>query len=66
MTEELAGLNIGFISMREQVDATSPLGRAFLRTVAALAQLERSLATEKIRVGMQRARYWVCTLEEVL
>ena len=39
-----------------QVDTGSPLGTAIFTIIAAIAQLERSLIVERVRVGLRRAR----------
>lgn len=53
---ELDHLGIAFISYREQIDSSGPLGRAIMTIVAAIAELERSLIIERVRAGMRRAR----------
>ena len=54
--DELAHLNIEFISFREQIDTTGPLGRAVVVIIAAIAELERSLIVERVRAGLRRAK----------
>lgn len=54
--DELARLNIAFISLRESIHTNSPLGKAMLVIVAAISELERSLIVERIRAGMIRAK----------
>jgi len=54
--DELNGLNIEFVSFREQIDTTGPLGRAIVIIVGAVAELERNLIVERVRAGMRRAR----------
>ncbi len=54
--DELNGLNVEFISFRENIDTGGPLGRAIVVIVGAIAELERSLITERVRAGMRRAR----------
>jgi DNA invertase Pin-like site-specific DNA recombinase len=54
--DELNHLGIAFVSRREQVDTGGPLGRAFIVIVGAIAELERSLITERICAGMRRAK----------
>jgi len=54
--EELQHLNIAFISYRETIDTTGPLGKAIMVIVGAIAELERSLIVERVRAGMRRAR----------
>jgi DNA invertase Pin-like site-specific DNA recombinase len=54
--DELARLNVEFISFREQLDTGGPLGRAVIVIIAVVAELERSLIVERVRAGMRRAR----------
>jgi DNA invertase Pin-like site-specific DNA recombinase len=54
--DELHRLNIEFISLRESIDSSGPLGRAIFVIVGAVAELERSLIVERVRAGMRRAR----------
>ena len=54
--DELTRLNIEFISFRENVDTSGPLGRAMIVIIGAIAELERSLIVERVRAGMRRAR----------
>ncbi len=54
--DELNHLNIEFISFRENVDTSGPLGRALIVIIGAIAELERNLIIERVRAGMRRAR----------
>jgi DNA invertase Pin-like site-specific DNA recombinase len=54
--DELNRLNIEFVSFREQIDTTGPLGRAIVVIIGAIAELERNLIVERVRAGMRRAR----------
>jgi DNA invertase Pin-like site-specific DNA recombinase len=54
--DELNHLGIEFVSKRENIDTSGPLGRAMLTIVGAISELERSLITERVRVGMRRAK----------
>jgi DNA invertase Pin-like site-specific DNA recombinase len=54
--DELAHLGIEFVSLRENIDTGGPLGRAIVVIVGAIAELERSLITERVKAGMRRAR----------
>jgi hypothetical protein len=49
-------LGIEFISYRENIDTSDPLGRALMTIIGAIAELERNLIIERVRVGMRRAR----------
>ncbi len=54
--ETFSGLGIDFISLTEQFDTSSPIGRAMLAVIGAMAQLERDLIRERVKAGVDRAR----------
>jgi DNA invertase Pin-like site-specific DNA recombinase len=54
--DELNHLGIEFISLRENIDTSGPLGRAIVVIVGAIAGLEASLISERVRAGMRRAK----------
>lgn len=54
--DEFDHLGIEFISAREAIDTTGPLGRMFITLIGSIAELERSLIVERIRAGMRRAK----------
>lgn len=56
IVDELHALNIEFISAREAIDTSGPMGRMFITMIGSIAELERSLIVERIRAGMRRAK----------
>ena len=54
--DELRHLHIEFVSFRESIDTTGPLGQTVLVILSAVAELEHSLIRERVRAGMRRAR----------
>ena len=54
--EELRALNVGFCSMTEGVDTTTPTGKMVFTFLAALAEFERSLIRERVQAGIQNAK----------
>ena len=54
--DDLNRTGVEFVSFRENIDTTGPLGRAIVIIIAAIAELERSLIVERVRAGMRRAR----------
>jgi DNA invertase Pin-like site-specific DNA recombinase len=56
IVDELNELGIEFVSAREAIDTSGPMGRMFITLVGSIAELERSLITERIRAGMRRAK----------
>ncbi len=47
---------IGFCSLQEQIDTTNAGGRFYFHMLAALAEFERELISERTRAGMAAAR----------
>jgi DNA invertase Pin-like site-specific DNA recombinase len=54
--DEFNHLNIEFVSYRENLDTSGPLGRAIVVIIGAIAELERNLIVERVRAGMRRAK----------
>ncbi|OON96034.1 MAG: hypothetical protein ATN36_06725 [Epulopiscium sp. Nele67-Bin005] len=52
LIKELESYDIDFVSIKEQFDTTSPLGRAMMHISAVFAQLERETIAERIRDNM--------------
>lgn len=52
LIEELARLEIAFISIREQFDTGTPMGRAMMYIASVFSQLERETIAERIRDNM--------------
>jgi DNA invertase Pin-like site-specific DNA recombinase len=53
---EFEGLGIEFVSYNEGADTTTPQGKLLFGIMASLAEFERSLISERVRAGMQRAK----------
>jgi len=54
--EEFNYLNIRFVSIQDQIDTTSPMGKAMFTLIAAMAELESSLISERVTAGMRAAK----------
>ena len=54
--EEFKKLEIGFISLTENIDTNTPLGSAVFTILGAVAQLERDLIAERVRNGLANAK----------
>lgn len=52
LIEELSRLDVDFISIREQFDTGSPMGRAMMYIASVFSQLERETIAERIRDNM--------------
>ncbi len=54
--DQLKAKNIGFRSLTEQIDTTTPQGRMFLNLLAVFAEYERELIRERCMAGQKAAR----------
>ncbi len=54
--EEFRHLGIEFISYQENIDTSSPLGKAIFTIVSAIAELERNIIIERVKAGIRRAK----------
>lgn len=56
VVDELDSLGIEFVSRRENIDTSGPMGRMFLTLIGCIAELEADLIKERIRAGMRRRK----------
>jgi len=54
--EEFDHLGIRFVSVQDQIDTDSPMGRAMFTIIGAMAELESSLISERVTAGMRAAQ----------
>jgi putative DNA-invertase from lambdoid prophage Rac len=54
--DELTALGVGFVSLTEAVDLTTPIGRAMAGLLAVFAQFERDQIRSRILAGIANAR----------
>ena len=54
--QELEHLSVGFISLTEALDLTTPAGRAMAGLLAIFAEFEREILRERTRAGLAQAR----------
>src|SRR5438477_6427891 len=54
--QELEHLGVGFVSLTEALDLTTPAGRAMAALLAVFAEFERELLRERVRAGLAHAR----------
>lgn len=55
--DQLTGQGVAFVSLRDAgLDSTTPAGRLFTSMVAAFAEFEKALITERVVAGVQRAK----------
>jgi DNA invertase Pin-like site-specific DNA recombinase len=53
--ETFSVLGIEFVSLSEQVDTSTPMGKMVFTVLGAVAELERSLIVERVRAGLRNA-----------
>jgi DNA invertase Pin-like site-specific DNA recombinase len=53
--EEFNHLGVLFVSVQDQIDTDSPMGRAMFTIIGAMAELESSLISERVTAGMRAA-----------
>jgi len=54
--QELRDLDVGFVSLTEALDLTTPSGRAMAGLLAVFAEFEREILRERVRAGLAHAR----------
>ena len=54
--QELEHLDVGFLSLTEALDLTTPAGRAVAALLAGFAEFEREMVRERVRAGLTHAR----------
>ena len=56
LVAQLGRRGVEFVSLTENIDTTSPAGRLTFHMIAALAEFERSLISERTKAGLVSAR----------
>jgi putative DNA-invertase from lambdoid prophage Rac len=54
--KELAELGVGFVSLTEALDLTTPTGRAMAGLLSVFAEFEHEILRERVRAGIAEAR----------
>jgi DNA invertase Pin-like site-specific DNA recombinase len=54
--EDLACYGVSFVSLRDNLDLSTPAGRLMMHIIGAMAEFERSLIQERVVAGIQAAR----------
>lgn len=55
LMEQLQKMGVGFRSLQDNIDTTTPVGKVMLAMLGAFAQFERDLITDRTRAGVARA-----------
>lgn len=53
---DLEARSIAFVSLKDNLDLTTPTGRLMFQVIGAMAEFERSLIQERVRAGLRAAR----------
>jgi DNA invertase Pin-like site-specific DNA recombinase len=53
---ELGALGVAFVSLRDNLDLSTPSGRLMFAVIGAMAEFERSLIQERVRAGLRNAK----------
>ena len=56
LSELFDSLNVDFISIADNINTTTAVGKFFFRTMASIAELERDIISERTKIGLQAAR----------
>lgn len=54
--QELTALDVGFVSLSEALDMTTPSGRALAGMLAVFAEFERDILRDRVKAGIDQAR----------
>jgi DNA invertase Pin-like site-specific DNA recombinase len=53
---DLDSLGVAFVSLRDNLDLSTPSGRLMFQIIGAMAKFERSLIQERVRAGLRNAQ----------
>lgn len=53
---EFEALGVSFVSLRDNLDLSTPSGRLMFQVIGAMAEFERSLIQDRVRAGLRNAR----------
>lgn len=53
---DFEALGIAFVSLKDNLDLTTPSGRLLFQIIAAMAEFERALIQERVRSGLENAK----------
>jgi DNA invertase Pin-like site-specific DNA recombinase len=56
LLDELQALKVGFVTLNEGIDTSTPPGKLQLHILSAIAEFERERIRERVVAGLQRAR----------
>src|SRR5437867_12547578 len=53
---DLDAYGVAFVSLRDNLDLSTPSGRLMMQLLAAMAEFERALIQERVKAGLRNAR----------
>jgi DNA invertase Pin-like site-specific DNA recombinase len=53
---EFEAMGIAFVSLRDNLDLSTPSGRLMFQIIGAMAEFERSLIVERVKAGLRNAK----------
>jgi DNA invertase Pin-like site-specific DNA recombinase len=53
---QFEALGVAFVSLRDNLDLTTPSGRLMFQIIGAMAEFERELIRERVRAGLKNAK----------
>jgi DNA invertase Pin-like site-specific DNA recombinase len=53
---DLESLGVSFVSIKDNLDLSTPSGRLMFQIIGAMAEFERALIQERVRAGLRNAR----------
>jgi DNA invertase Pin-like site-specific DNA recombinase len=56
LLDDLTASGCAVVSLRESIDLTTPTGRLLIHMIAALAEFERAIITERVKSGIARVK----------
>jgi DNA invertase Pin-like site-specific DNA recombinase len=60
--EDLSAYGVSFVSLRDNLDLSTPAGRLMMHVIGAMAEFERELIRERVTAGMAAARKRGCRI----
>src|SRR6202521_5145684 len=54
--ETFKALGVEFVSLSEQIDTSTPMGKMVFTILGSVAELERSMIVERVKAGLRNAR----------
>ena len=54
--ETLGALGVSFVSLRDNLDLTTPTGKLMAAVLASVAEFERSLIQQRVQMGVEKAK----------